>query len=68
MNKKLCPERLICEREKRIIGTINLRSGGEEMQKPELVLKQARYLNVFSNQWERADIAVEHGRIVGVGS
>lgn len=38
------------------------------MQKPELVLKQARYLNVFSNQWERADIAVEHGRIVGVGS
>lgn len=34
----------------------------------ELVLKNVRYLNVFSNEFLHGDIAVTDGRIAGVGS
>ncbi len=34
----------------------------------ELVLKNAVYLNVFSNEWLTGDIAVQGNRIAGVGS
>ena len=33
-----------------------------------LVLKHCDYLNVFTSQWLRGDIAICDGRIVGVGS
>lgn len=35
--------------------------------KPQLVLKNARVLNVFTNELEHADVAVTDGYIVGVG-
>ncbi|MFA5420376.1 MAG: hypothetical protein WC341_18120, partial [Bacteroidales bacterium] len=38
---------------------------GEEIA--DLVLKNANYLNVFSNEFIRADIAVSDGLIVGMG-
>lgn len=36
--------------------------------KPELVLKNARILNVFTNELEEADVAVADGYIVGIGT
>ncbi len=36
-------------------------------QKADLVLKNARYLNVFSNEFCFGDIAVADGKIVGIG-
>ena len=36
--------------------------------KPQLVLKNARVLNVFTNELEHADVAVTDGYIVGVGN
>lgn len=37
-------------------------------KKPELVLKNARVLNVFINEFENGDVAIEGGTIVGIGS
>ncbi len=37
-------------------------------QKADLVLKNATYLNVFTNDWEQGDIAISQGRIAGIGS
>lgn len=37
-------------------------------KKAELVLKNAEYLNVFTNSFMRGDIAVHDGYIVGIGS
>ncbi len=34
---------------------------------PQLVIKNASYLNVFTESFERADIAVNNGVIVGIG-
>ena len=36
-------------------------------EKADLVFKNARYVNVFSNEICRADIALAQGRIVGIG-
>ncbi len=33
----------------------------------ELVLKHAKVVNVFTNEIEEADVAIHHGKIVGVG-
>ena len=33
----------------------------------ELVLKNARVINVFTNEIERADVAIRQGVILGVG-
>ncbi len=33
----------------------------------DLVLKNAHYLNVFTNEWEDGDIAIAEGKIAGVG-
>lgn len=33
----------------------------------ELVLRDARYLNVFTNEWCEGDIAITEGKIAGVG-
>ena len=44
---------------------INVAAGRE---KADLVLKNATYVNVFSNELCRADIAVAEGLIVGMGS
>ena len=35
--------------------------------KPQLVLKNARVLNVFTNELENADVAITDGYIAGVG-
>ncbi len=37
-------------------------------KKSELVIKNVNYLNVFSCEFECADVAIEQGRIVGIGS
>lgn len=37
-------------------------------QKPELVIENARVVNVFSGEIYRADVAIDQGRIAGVGS
>jgi len=34
---------------------------------PELVLKNSRFVNVFTNQLESGDIAIHNGYIVGIG-
>lgn len=34
---------------------------------PELVIRGAKFLDVFSGQWVSGDIAIDHGIIVGVG-
>ncbi|MCQ2551584.1 MAG: adenine deaminase [Clostridia bacterium] len=36
-------------------------------EKPDLVLKNATYLNMFSNEFLKADIAIAGGLIVGIG-
>ena len=36
-------------------------------RKAQLVLKSARYLNVFSNEFLMGDIAIEDGYIAGIG-
>ena len=36
--------------------------------KAELVLKHATYLNVFTNEWLKGDIAISQGYFVGIGS
>ena len=36
--------------------------------KPELVLKNAQIVNVFTEQLEQADVAIEDGYIVGIGT
>ncbi|MCF7930907.1 MAG: adenine deaminase [Acholeplasmataceae bacterium] len=36
--------------------------------KPELVLKNAKIINVYSGEIELGDIAIDHGKIVGIGS
>ena len=33
----------------------------------ELVLKRAKVVNVFTNEIEEADVAIHHGKIIGVG-
>lgn len=38
------------------------------VQKAELVLKHAKIVNVFTEELEDGDIAIEDGRIVGIGS
>lgn len=35
--------------------------------KSQLVLKNAKILNVFSNEWIEQDIAIQYGTIVGIG-
>jgi adenine deaminase len=37
-------------------------------KKAELVIKNVSYLNVFSGQFELADVAIERGRFVGIGA
>ena len=37
------------------------------LEKAELVIKNAKYLNVFSDSWETGDIAVSGGLIAGIG-
>lgn len=37
------------------------------LEKADLVIKNARYLNVFSNEWNDGDIAVSGGLIAGIG-
>ena len=37
-------------------------------KKASLVLKQATYLSVFTNEWLRGDIAISEGYFVGIGS
>ena len=37
-------------------------------EKPELVLKNARVVNVFSGEIYKSDVAIAQGRIAGVGS
>ena len=37
-------------------------------KKAELVLKNARIVNVFTQSVEEGDIAIEEGRIVGIGT
>ena len=44
---------------------VNVASG---RQKADLVLKNATYVNVFSNELCQGDIAVAKGQIVGMGS
>ena len=44
---------------------VNVASG---RQKADLVLKNATYINVFSNELCHGDIAVAKGQIVGMGS
>ena len=39
---------------------------GEEL--PELVLKHAKVVNVFTREIEEADVAISDGMICGVGS
>lgn len=34
--------------------------------KSQLVLKHAKVMNVFSNEWIEQDIAIQYGTIVGV--
>ena len=36
--------------------------------KSQLVLKHAKVMNVFSNEWIEQDIAIQYGTIVGVGA
>ena len=37
------------------------------LEKADLVVRNARYLNVFSSTWEAGDIAVSGGLIAGIG-
>ena len=37
------------------------------LEKADLVIKNAKYLNVFSSSWETGDIAVSGGLIAGIG-
>ena len=37
------------------------------LEKADLVIKNAKYLNVFSNEWNDGDIAVSGGLIAGIG-
>lgn len=37
------------------------------LEKADLVIRNARYLNVFSSTWEAGDIAVSGGLIAGIG-
>lgn len=37
-------------------------------EKADLVLKNAQYLNVFTESWAQGDIAIADGRIAGIGS
>ena len=49
----------------RLEGCILAASGAK---KPELVLKNARIVNVFTETVEEGDIAIENGMIVGIGA
>lgn len=49
---------------KRIKQCIQAASGEKQ---PELVLKNARVVNVFTNELEEADVAIENGVIAGLG-
>ena len=44
---------------------VNVAAGREPA---DLVLKNAKYINVFSNDLLTGDIAIARGRIVGIGS
>lgn len=39
-----------------------------KQQKAKLVLKNVTFLNVFSEEWITADIAIEEGYIIGIGT
>lgn len=51
--------------ENKINSRIDLASG---KIKPELVLKNARIINVFSHEIIEGDIAIDHGKIIGIGN
>lgn len=40
----------------------------QNLEKADLVLKDATFLNVFAQAWEQGDIAIAEGRIAGIGS
>ena len=42
-------------------------SSAQSFTLPDLVIKNVSYLNVFTESFEKADIAVKNGVIVGVG-
>ena len=44
-----------------------LRQSLIQTETPDLVLKNARFLNVFTNQFEVADLAIAHGYFIGIG-
>ena len=62
IQKELIPIKKLSEEKKRLIKA----AMGDE--KPELVLKNADFFNVFTRRIEHGDIAVTAGRIVGIGS
>lgn len=50
--------------EKELIEWIDIAMG---RKKPELVLKNANVVNIFTDQIINADVAIDHGYIVGIG-
>jgi adenine deaminase len=56
----VCNAQFIKEQQERVLVSVGKKS-------PELVLKNATFVNVFTNELETGDIAIHKGVIVGIG-